>query len=150
MPNYHPKTEHLPKQKAAWQNLPTKAVKVPEIFLEEIERYARWLDSHSERVSLDRQCSPFETIISTLDKLNPDELQQIKLAIESLSDIKAKPQERQLSDAEIAAYTAKFGFVPSKYQIVIADWILRGKGHGCCNSVAGSGKSSSVKNSSRL
>jgi hypothetical protein len=76
MPNYHPKTEHLPKQKTAWEHLPTKAVRVPEIFLEEIERYAR---------SLDGRCSPFEGIISALDKLNPDELAQIKLAIESLS-----------------------------------------------------------------
>jgi hypothetical protein len=47
MPNYHPKTEHLTKQKAAWQHLPTKAVRVPEIFLEEIERYARSLDNGS-------------------------------------------------------------------------------------------------------
>ncbi|AVH74410.1 superfamily I DNA/RNA helicase (plasmid) [Nostoc sp. 'Lobaria pulmonaria (5183) cyanobiont'] len=35
--------------------------------------------------------------------------------------------------------------MPSKYQIAIADWILRGKGHGCCNSVAGSGKSTTLK-----
>ncbi|WP_375494604.1 UvrD-helicase domain-containing protein [uncultured Nostoc sp.] len=179
MPNYHPKTEHLPKQKTAWQHLPTKAVRVPEIFLEEIEAYARWLDSHSERVSLDGQCSPFEAIISALDKLNPEEIEQIKLAIESLSSGKlaqsavfsqgetpramgfpqeeqlcktelvtvkeVQPQERQLSDTEIAAYTAKFGFMPSKYQIAIADWILRGNGHGCCNSVAGSGKSTTLK-----
>ncbi|MFK0730814.1 MAG: UvrD-helicase domain-containing protein, partial [Gloeotrichia echinulata HAB0833] len=44
-----------------------------------------------------------------------------------------------------AAYTAKFGFVPSKYQLAIVDWILRGKGNGCCNAVAGSGKSSTLK-----
>jgi DNA helicase II / ATP-dependent DNA helicase PcrA len=144
MPNYHPKTEHLPKQKTAWQHLPTKAVRVPEIFLEEIEAYAR---------SLDRQCSPFEIIVSALDKLNPDELAQIKLAIESLSSgelkpciaLEIQPQEPELSDAEIAAYTANFGFVPSKYQIAIADWILEGKGHGGCNSVAGSGKSTTLK-----
>ncbi|MHC5674227.1 hypothetical protein [Nostoc sp.] len=76
MPNPHPQTEHLTKQKTTWQHLPTKAVRVPEIFLEEIEKFAR---------SLDGQCSPFEAIISALDKLNPDELAQIKLAIESLS-----------------------------------------------------------------
>lgn len=151
MPNPHPKTEHLPKQKTTWNNLPTKATRVPEIFLEEIEKFAR---------SLDGQCSPFEALISALDKLNPDELQQIKLAIESLSSgelkpisslqdvqgtIEIQPSLPQLSDAEIAAYTAKFGFVPSKYQLAIADWILRGRGHGCCNSVAGSGKSTTLK-----
>jgi DNA helicase II / ATP-dependent DNA helicase PcrA len=144
MPNPHPKSENLVKQKTKWNNLPTKATRVPEIFLEEIEKFAR---------SLDGQCSPFEAIISALDKLNPDELQQIKLAIESLSGGELKPvsakeiqpQEPELSDTEIAAYTAKFGFVPSKYQIAIVDWIVRGKGHGCCNSVAGSGKSTTLK-----
>ncbi|WP_066425116.1 UvrD-helicase domain-containing protein [Anabaena sp. 4-3] len=149
MPNYNPKTEHLIKQKAAWQHLPTKAIRVPEIFLEEIERYARWLDSHSAGVSLDGQTSPFEFVISALDKLSQDELEQIKLAIECLTSNTAneisQPQEIQLSDAEIAAYKAKFGFVPSKYQLAIADWILRGNGHGCCNAVAGSGKSSTLR-----
>lgn len=157
MPNYAPKTEHLPKQKAAWQHLPTKAVRVPEVFLEEIERYARSLDQGEvKQASLDEQCSPFESIISALGKLTPDELAQIKLAIESLSvselveeiqsvqSVQSIP-EPQLSDAEIAAYTAKFGFVPSKYQLAIADWILRGKGNGCCNAVAGSGKSSTLR-----
>ncbi|MBD2458392.1 ATP-dependent helicase [Nostoc sp. FACHB-87] len=152
--NPNPKTEHLPKQKANWNNLPTEVARVPKIFLEEILGYAR---------SLDGQCSPFEAIISVLDKLKPDELAQIKLAIECLSgtelvepDVKNdacsnltehsdSPQEAQLSDAEIAAYTAKFGFVPSKYQLAIVDWILRGKGNGCCNAVAGSGKSSTLK-----
>lgn len=144
--NPNPKTDHLVKTQQApkWNNLPTKAIRVPEIFLEEIESYGR---------SLDGQCSPFNAIISALDKLNSDEISQIKLAIESLSDTEfvekderpIVPQEPQLSEAEIAAYTAKFGFVPSKYQLAIADWILRGKGHGCCNSVAGSGKSTTLK-----
>lgn len=160
MANPHPKTEHLPKQKTEWNHLPTESARYPKIFLEEIKQYAR---------SLDGQCSPFESIIAVLDKLSPDELEQIKLAIECLStkDIKKEtsdalsathytnssvkeerqlsPQEPQLSEAEIAAYTAKFGFVPSKYQLAIVDWILKGKGHGCCNSVAGSGKSSTLK-----
>lgn len=147
MPNYSPKTEHLPKQKAAWQHLPTEVLRVPAVFLEEIKAYAR---------SLDGQTSPFEFVISALDKLSKDEIEQIKLAIESLSgsesveeiqSVQSIPSipEPQLSDAEIAAYTAKFGFVPSKYQLAIADWILRGKGNGCCNAVAGSGKSSTLR-----
>lgn len=151
MANYNPKTEHLPKQKAAWQHLPTKAVRVPEIFLEEIERYARWLDSHSFGLELQgNTSSPFEFIISALDKLTKEEIAQIKLAIESLSGGELVegdriPQEPQLSDEQIAAYTAKFGFVPSRYQLAIVDWILRGNGNGCCNAVAGSGKSSTLK-----
>nr|WP_292824041.1 UvrD-helicase domain-containing protein [Nostoc sp. JL33] len=148
MPNYNPKTEHLPKQKTAWQHLPTKAVRVPEIFLEEIEKFAR---------SLDGQCSPFEAIISALDKLSSDELEQIKLAIESLSsnDIKEKivqttlPQASlpipELSNHQIADYKAKFGFVPSRFQLGIIDWVINQKGNGCCNAVAGSGKSSTLR-----
>lgn len=147
MPNPHPKTEQLPKQKTTWNNLPTKATRVPEIFLEEIEKFAR---------SLDGQCSPFEAIISALDKLNPDELQQIKLAIESLSgnDIKEEtpltlPQASlpipELSNGQIADYKAKFGFVPSKFQLGIIDWVINQKGNGCCNAVAGSGKSSTLR-----
>lgn len=147
MPNPHPKTEQFPKQKTKWNNLPTKATRVPEIFLEEIEKFAR---------SLDGQCSPFEAIISALDKLNPDELQQIKLAIESLSgnDIKEEthltfPKASlpipELSNSQIADYKARFGFVPSRFQLGIIDWVINQKGNGCCNAVAGSGKSSTLR-----
>ncbi|WP_375515966.1 UvrD-helicase domain-containing protein [uncultured Nostoc sp.] len=147
MPNPHPKTKHLPKQKTTWNNLPTKATRVPEIFLEEIEKYAR---------SLDGQTSPFEAIISVLDKLNPDELAQIKLAIESLSSNDVKEETRitlpqvslpipELSNTQIADYKAKFGFVPSKFQLGIIDWVINQKGNGCCNAVAGSGKSSTLR-----
>jgi hypothetical protein len=73
--NPHPKTEHLPKQKTTWNHLPTKPGRYPEIFLEDIERYAR---------SLDGQTSPFEFIISALNKLSNDEFGQLKLAVNSL------------------------------------------------------------------
>ena len=147
MPNPHPKTEHLTKQKTTWNNLPTKATRVPEIFLEEIEKFAR---------SLDGQCSPFEAIISVLDKLKPDEIEQIKLAIESLSsnDVKKEtyltsPQisisNLELSSSQITDYKAKFGFVPSGFQLGIIDWVINQKGNGCCNAVAGSGKSSTLR-----
>lgn len=147
MPNPHPKTEHLTKQKTTWNNLPTKATRVPEIFLEEIEKFAR---------SLDGQCSPFEAIISLLDKLNPDEIEQIKLAIESLSSNDVKKETHltspqislpipELSNSQIADYKAKFGFVPSRFQLGIIDWVINQKGNGCCNAVAGSGKSSTLR-----
>ncbi|MCC5621074.1 hypothetical protein [Nostoc sp. CHAB 5715] len=54
----------MPPQKTAWQHLPTKPVRIPEIFEPEALIYVR---------SLDGQCSPFEAIISALDKLNPEE-----------------------------------------------------------------------------
>lgn len=179
MPNPHPKTEHLPKQKPTWNHLPTDAVRVPLIFLEEIKTYAR---------SLDGQCSPFDTIISALDKLSSDEIEQIKLAIESLSSnsdekvaqtsykisrpetgtrvqpfghenracvsllgevcatlLQTPLQIPELSNSQIADYKAKFGFVPSKFQLGIIDWVINQKGNGCCNAVAGSGKSSTLR-----
>lgn len=34
---------------------------------------------------------------------------------------------------------------PSKYQEKILDWLKNGKGNGCCNAVAGSGKSTTLK-----
>ncbi|WP_392530168.1 UvrD-helicase domain-containing protein [Nostoc sp. C117] len=165
MPNPHPKTEHLTKQKTTWNNLPTKATRVPEIFLEEIEKFAR---------ALDGQCSPFEAIISALDKLSKDELAQIKLAIECLSgnDIDETTVQTTLPDvldskdtllnsntapsapslanlefsnSQIAEYKAKFGFVPSRFQLGIIDWVINEKGNGCCNAVAGSGKSSTLR-----
>ncbi len=34
---------------------------------------------------------------------------------------------------------------PSKYQAAILDWLKNGSGHGCCNAVAGSGKSSTLR-----
>lgn len=165
--NPHPKTEHLPKQKTEWNNLPTESARYPKIFLEDIKRYAR---------SLDGQCSPFESIISVLDKLSKDELAQIKLAIECLSsndnDIDETTVQTTLPDvleskdtllnsntalsapslanlefsnSQIAEYKSKFGFVPSRFQLGIIDWVINQKGNGCCNAVAGSGKSSTLR-----
>ena len=34
---------------------------------------------------------------------------------------------------------------PSTYQAAILDWLIKGIGNGCCNAVAGSGKSTSLK-----
>lgn len=162
--NPNPKVGHLPKQQANWNHLPAKPKRYPEIFLEEIDKYAK---------ALDGQCSPFEAIISVLDKLNKDELAQIKLAIECLSgndDVDKTivqttlPVESkdtllnsntapsvpslvnvELSNNQIAEYKSKFGFIPSKFQLGIIDWVITQKGNGCCNAVAGSGKSSTLR-----
>jgi hypothetical protein len=45
MANPNPRTDHLPKQQPRWKNLPTRAIRVPEILLGDIERYARSLDN---------------------------------------------------------------------------------------------------------
>ncbi|MBD2503936.1 UvrD-helicase domain-containing protein [Anabaena azotica] len=169
--NPNPKTDHLPKQKTIWNNLPTELGRYPQVFKENISTYAR---------ALDGQCSPFEAIIPLLDKLSKDELEQIKLAIECLSSANTTQEsqkqenspptvERSLQvtesshslKSEIAVYTAnkdttelnpveieelrsKYGFLPSKYQLGIIEWVLSGKGNGCCNAVAGSGKSTTL------
>jgi len=98
MPNYHPKIEHLAKQKTTWQHLPTKAVRVPEIFLEEIEEYARSLDSHSKRVSLDNGSlsSPtninLESVLSVIAAWQLEEI--IKLQLELPEIIGRKKEHR--------------------------------------------------------
>ncbi|MFM7859538.1 MAG: DEAD/DEAH box helicase [Flammeovirgaceae bacterium] len=53
MPNKNPKTTHLPKQETQWQHLPTIALRVPEIFLDEIRDYAIALDSKDVEVILE-------------------------------------------------------------------------------------------------
>ncbi len=86
MPNYHPKTSQLPKQKASWNNLPTKAIRVPEIFLEEIMEYAQVRD---------RFDSGFEIIINLLDTLTDDELRQLRKAVDSLNSLVVKDDNNQ-------------------------------------------------------
>jgi SNF2 family DNA or RNA helicase len=44
MANPNPRTDQLPKQQPHWKHLPTRAIRVPEILLGDIERYARSLD----------------------------------------------------------------------------------------------------------
>jgi hypothetical protein len=45
MPNPNPPLIHLKPQTPKWQHLPTKAIRVPEIFLQEIADFARKLDN---------------------------------------------------------------------------------------------------------
>jgi SNF2 family DNA or RNA helicase len=86
MPNYHPKTEHLPKQKTAWQHLPTKAVRVPEIFLEEIERFARSLDNGLTATSND-----LESVLSAVKNWQLEDV--VKLQLELPEIITKKKEE---------------------------------------------------------
>ncbi len=144
MANQTPKTGHLKPYPKNWVNTPTKPLRVPEIFLEEIEQYARMRDCGD---------SGFETIINLLDTLTNDEFKQLKLAVdyevECDSDSGGEKEHQalyiQLSDSEKQAFISKFGFVPSSFQLKIIDWILNGSGNGCCNAVAGAGKSTTLK-----
>ena len=138
MANQTPKTGHLKPYPKKWANLPTKAIRVPEFLLEEIEQYARMRDQGD---------SGFETIINLLDTLTDDEFRQLKLAVDSFVGCEDNLQvaEIQLSDNEKQVFKSKFGFVPSSFQLKIIDWILNGSGNGCCNAVAGAGKSTTLK-----
>lgn len=82
MANKSPLTAHLKAYPKNWINTPTKPLRVPEIFLEEIEHYARMRDTRSVASGY-RGDSGFETIINLLDTLTEDELRQIKLAVDS-------------------------------------------------------------------
>ncbi len=48
MSNPNPVTHHLRKQPAKWLHIPTKVIRVPEIFVEAIESYAKKLDAGQE------------------------------------------------------------------------------------------------------
>ena len=137
MANKSPKTTHLKAYPKKWANIPTKPLRVPEIFFEEIEQYARMRDWGD---------SGFETIINLLDTLTPEEFRQLKLAVDSFvgCDSEQQIEEIQLSDSEKQAFISKFGFVPSSFQLKIIDWILNGSGNGCCKAVAGAGKSTTL------
>ena len=144
MANQTPKTGHLKPYPKNWVNTPTKPLRVPEFLLHEIEQYARMRD---------RGDSGFETIINLLDSLTNDEFRQLKLAVDyevgcdldSGDDSEQQALYIQLSDSEKQAFISKFGFVPSSFQLKIIDWILNGSGNGCCNAVAGAGKSTTLK-----
>ncbi|MBD0390082.1 MAG: hypothetical protein ICV54_27145, partial [Nostoc sp. C3-bin3] len=77
------------------------------------------------------------------------------------ASLQVQPQLSPTAESEVAVYTAnkastelslsqieqlrsKYGFVPSKYQLGIIDWVVGEKGNGCCNAVAGSGKSTTL------
>ncbi|MCC5644800.1 DEAD/DEAH box helicase [Nostoc sp. CHAB 5824] len=75
MANPSSKIQYLTRQKPNWNHLPTKAIRLPEIFEKQILEFARSLDNGS---------SPLNSVFSTLDRLKPDELSQLKLAVSSL------------------------------------------------------------------
>jgi hypothetical protein len=69
MPNPHPPLTNLKPQTPKWQHLPTKALRVPEVFLEEIADFAKKLDhgelsapslQHPAKITLTR--SPLEAL----------------------------------------------------------------------------------------
>lgn len=81
----------------------------------------------------------FNSMLQMLDSLTPQQLQELRFKMDSTP--KPAIEKIKISDSE---YLQLFGFMPSSYQIGIIDWILNDSGNGCCNAVAGSGKSSTL------
>lgn len=73
MANPNPRTDQLPKQQPRWKNLPTRAIRVPEILLGDIERYARSLDNgeKAEKATIEEflKASSIEELISLKQNL---------------------------------------------------------------------------------
>jgi crossover junction endodeoxyribonuclease RuvC len=53
MANHHPRTEYLKKQESSWKHLPTKAIRVPEVFSARIQSFAKTLDNTPDKPARD-------------------------------------------------------------------------------------------------
>jgi len=82
---------NLVVQKSIWKNTPTKSIRVPEIFSEEILEYARVRD---------RSASGFGVVIDLLNTLTQEELRHVRAVIDYLApeDGQQVAEEIQLSD----------------------------------------------------
>jgi hypothetical protein len=76
MANPNPRTDHLPKQQPRWKHLPTRALRVPEILLGDIERYARSLDN-GEKIE------KAQTVQEFLETASIEELLSLKQNLET-------------------------------------------------------------------
>ncbi|MCA2506827.1 MAG: DEAD/DEAH box helicase [Microcystis sp. M54BS1] len=93
MANPNPRTDQLPKQQPRWRHLPTRAIRVPEILLGDIERYARSLDN-GERIE--------QTIEEFLETASIEELLSLKQNLEkAIERAKARSKDSRLENAII-------------------------------------------------
>ncbi len=91
MANPNPRTDQLPKQQPRWRHLPTRAIRVPEILLGAIERYARSLDNE-ERIE--------QTIEEFLETASIEELLSLKQNLEkAIERAKARSKDNRLESA---------------------------------------------------
>jgi SNF2 family DNA or RNA helicase len=89
MANPNPRTDHLPKQQPRWKHLPTRALRVPEILLGDIERYARSLDN-GEKIE------KAQTVQEFLETASIEELLSLKQNLETAIE-RAKARSRVAS-----------------------------------------------------
>ena len=91
MANPNPRTDQLPKQQPRWRHLPTRAIRVPEILLGDIERYARSLDN-GERIE--------QTIEEFLETASIEELLSLKQNLEkAIERAKDRSKDSRLENA---------------------------------------------------
>ena len=93
MANPNPRTDQLPKQQPRWKNLPTRAIRVPEILLGDIERYARSLDNGEKTEKA-------QTIQEFLETASIEELLSLKQNLEkAIEQAKARSKDNRLENA---------------------------------------------------
>jgi len=93
MANPNPRTDQLPKQQPRWRHLPTRAIRVPEILLGDIERYARSLDNGEKTEKA-------QTIQEFLETASIEELLSLKQNLEkAIEQAKARSKDNRLENA---------------------------------------------------
>ena len=93
MANPNPRTDQLPKQQPRWRHLPTRAIRVPEILLGDIERYARSLDNGEKNEKA-------QTIQEFLETASIEELLSLKQNLEkAIERAKARSKDNRLESA---------------------------------------------------
>lgn len=93
MANPNPRTDQLPKQQPRWRHLPTRAIRVPEILLGDIERYARSLDNG-------QKTEKAQTIQEFLETASIEELLSLKQNLEkAIEQAKARSKDNRLESA---------------------------------------------------
>lgn len=99
MPNPSPKKEYLIAQKTTWKHLPTKAVRIPEIFEPQILEAARLLDK-GDSFELELSKSGIEELYKILAKLPLSDLLKIQLELPLLIEQKKEETcDRRLEQA---------------------------------------------------
>jgi hypothetical protein len=91
MSNPNPKTQYLTRQKPNWNHLPTKAIRLPEIFENQILEFARSLDNGLNPQSCDTSAPLWDDVLSTVKNWKLEEI--VKLQLELPEIITKKKEE---------------------------------------------------------
>ncbi|MCT7968964.1 DEAD/DEAH box helicase [Laspinema sp. D1] len=99
MPNPNPNQRGLIKKKTIWKNLPTTALRVPEVFAEQLKEIAQSLDN-GQPVALNSPALSVETVTAWMQGLDVETLLELKqLAEIYLIQAKERQCDRRLEQA---------------------------------------------------